>query len=329
MKEALPHTFQVEITAHLSAEPIVESQDIIGESPTWDSGNQRLLWTDNARGLVHEAKADHLGGWTETRQWQLGRRVGTVVPRLGGGFVVTRGMEVCVVSEDGNVRVLATIDADACSFHANDGKCDSQGRLWCGMLDADANIPGREVVPGRTALYRIDPDGTVEVALEGVTVSNGLDWSPDGAIFYYIDSYLRRVDEFDFDSAAGRISNRRTVIAFEPGDGVPDGMVVDAEGGLWVAIAGKGQVRRYHPSGQLMGIVSVGTPTPTSCTFGGPRGRDLFITSSRLRLPEAAFYRLTHGISIEPGGCERQPSAGALFMCQTEVPGLPAHPFAG
>jgi len=313
----------------ISATLALNTQDIIGEGPSWDASRERFLWTDNKQGIVHEARQLEKNGWSESRRWNLGRRVGAVVARKTGGFVVNCGMDVCIMDDADNVTVLASIDAGSHHFHPNDAKCDPQGRLWAGWLDGDVNISGHEVTPGRSALYRIDPDGTVEKVLEGVTVSNGMAWSPDGSTFYYIDSQVRRIDAFDFDAKRGRISNRRPIVTFAPGDGVPDGMTADSVGSLWVAVPGTGEVRCYAPGGALLKKIDVPTPTPTSCAFGGRDGGDLFITSARVRLPEAAFYQLTRGISVEAKDFSTDAGAGALYVCRPGATGTPTSMFAG
>lgn len=313
----------------LKATLAIDTGDIIGEAPTWDAAKRRLLWSDNKIGIVHEAKPDSTGTWHATRHWNLARRIGAAIPRAAGGFIVASGTEFLLMSEEGELTPFARLEADPGHFHLNDAKCDRQGRLWAGPLDSDINTPGRMIRPGRGALYRVDPDGTVSTILHGVTVSNGLDWSPDGTTFYFIDSYRRQIDAFDFDAAQGAIANRRALVSFAPGDGAPDGMTVDGEGGVWVAVAGAGEVRRYSPRGDLLTRVAIPVPTPTSCAFGGEDGATLFVTSARVILPATAFTQLTHGFSVEMDNAATGAGAGALFVCRPGVTGPPATPFAG
>lgn len=163
------------------------------------------------------------------------------------------------------------------------------------------------------ALYRLSPEGEVETMVTRVTVSNGLGWSPDGRILYYIDSPRGAVEAFDFDPAEGTIENRREVIAIEPGVGDPDGLTVDAEGHVWVCLWDGWSVRRYDPAdGRLVGVVEVPAARVTSCAFGGESLDTLFITSA---LPDAP----------DP----LQPNAGGVFAVRPGVRGLPAHSFAG
>jgi sugar lactone lactonase YvrE len=306
----------------------IDSGDIIGEAPMWDAVRERILWSDNKPGVIYEARADEDGRWHKLNEWKLGRRIGAGIRRSRGGFIVVSGTEFLLLDHEGKTMTVARLDADPSHFHLNDAKCDAQGRLWTGTLDSDVNIPGRAVTAGRGALYKLDPDGTLTTMIPGVTVSNGIDWSPDGAIFYFIDSYTRQVDAFDFDAGSGTITNRRPLVVFAQGDGAPDGMTVDREGGLWVALPGTGQVRRYAPDGQLLARVLVDTPTPTSCAFGGTAGDILFITSARVKLPAIAFTRLTHGFTVEVDGTPES-GAGGLYICRPGVTGRPANEFAG
>jgi sugar lactone lactonase YvrE len=316
-----------ELTA-LKATLAVDCQDIIGEGPAWDLPRERILWCDNSVGLIHEARSNGPNSWYETRHWALNRPIAAAVPRSAGGLVVASGVEFLTLSDTGDICSIARLDADPRSVKLNDAKCDSRGRLWAGTRDLDFGVPGRKITPGRAALYRLDPDGAVVKMLTAATLCNGLDWSPEGSIFYFIDTYSRTVDAFDFDIDQGGISHRRNVITLHSDEGLPDGMTVDRDGNLWVAIAGAGEIRCYTPEGSLLARVSVATPTVTSCAFGGNAGTDLFITTARVRLPAIALSGLTQGFSLEVGA-SREPGAGGLYVCQPGLSGLPAHEFSG
>lgn len=315
----------------LDASLAVDCADRIGESPAWDAAAGRLLWTDNSAGVVHEARRDEAGGWRETARHELNRPIAAVAPRVAGGLVVAAGTEILLMDDDGRLSPFARIDVDGADVRLNDAKCDPRGRLWAGTLDNDLTAGGRPIRPGRCALYRIDPDGTVAVALRGVTLSNGLDWSSDGRTLYYIDTVTRRVDAFDFDLDAGSLGARRTVVELARGEGLPDGLCVDDEDCLWVAVVGRSEIRRYTASGELLARVAVATPTATSCAFGGEDGRELFITTARARLPRALIESgFTHGFDVEGSAAGvREPGAGALFSLRAGVSGPAARPFAG
>jgi sugar lactone lactonase YvrE len=312
----------------LKATLAVDCQDIIGEGPAWDPARERILWCDNSVGLIHEARSNGSNSWHETRHWTLNRSIAAAIPRTAGGLVVASGVEILTLSDAGDVRSFAHLDADPQCVKLNDAKCDSRGRLWAGTRDTDFGVPGRKITPGRAALYRVDPDGAAVKMLSGTTLGNGLDWSPDGSVFYFIDTYSRTIDAFDFDIDQGSISHRRNVVTLYSDEGLPDGMTVDRDGNLWVAIAGTGEIRGYSPEGSLLAHVKVATPTVTSCAFGGIAGGDLFITTARVQLPATALSGLTQGFSLEVGGSS-EPSAGGLYVCQPGVTGLPAHGFAG
>jgi sugar lactone lactonase YvrE len=165
--------------------------------------------------------------------------------------------------------------------------------------------------PGAGALYRLDPDGSVSVVLENVTISNGLEWSPDGSRAYYNDTATYCTDVFDYDGEAG-LTGRRQFVDLSPEAKRPDGLTVDEEGGIWVALSNGGAVRRYTPDGVLDEMVEVPARKVTACTFGGPDLDQLFITTSRE--------------GLEPGA---DPLAGSLFRAAVGVRGLPVREFAG
>jgi sugar lactone lactonase YvrE len=330
------------VVTHMKASLAVDSHDENGEGPAWDAVGKRLLWSDNATGTVHEAKSDGAGAWRESKRWSLGRPIGAAIPRAKGGLIVVGGTEIFRVNEPGTViepgtvgeagavgepdpvnqpgatTTFARLGADPDLVTLNDAKCDLQGRLWAGTYTKDLSTP-------HGALYRIDPDGTVTTMLTGVTISNGLDWSPDGSIMYFIDSMTRTVDAFDFDSSHGTISNRRTVLSVELGG--PDGMAVDREGCLWVAVYGTSEVRRHAPDGALLARVEISTPAVTSCAFGGVDGGELFITSVA-RIPEPILPIIRFGAEVAERAAAAR-GAGGLFVCRPGVTGLPATPFAG
>ena len=174
------------------------------------------------------------------------------------------------------MRVLPEVFADT-SVRMNEGGCDPQGRFYCGTMAYDA-------APGAGTLFRLDPDESVHVVMNGVTVSNGLAWSPDGSTAYYVDTATQRIDAFAFDDATAAFKDRRTVVEIDPQLGGPDGLTVDAEGGLWVALWDGAAVHRYAPDGRLEAVIELPTPRVTACTFGGSGLDQLFITTSALGL---------------------------------------------
>ena len=203
---------------------------------------------------------------------------------------------------------MVPLEADLLDNRTNDGACDAYGRLWVGTMALDERSPG-------AALYRVDADLRVTRALAGTTISNGLGWSPDGARFYFIDSPTRRVDVFAYDPATGALGERRPLVSVEAGGAVPDGMAVDAEGCLWVALHGGWGLNRYSPRGELLDEVRLPVAKVTSCCFGGPELKDLYVTTRRESLSDADLVQ--------------QPLAGALLRLDPGVAGLPTYAFAG
>ena len=289
----------------MEVELVVDAHAVLGEGPIWNPVTEHLVWVDIMRSEVHEF--DPITNIDSVIQ--IGRHVGTVVPRQCGGLVCAVDDGFVAVDDDGRVTRLAHVEADIPTNRMNDGKCDSSGRLWAGTMPYDT------VSPGVGALYRLDPDLSVHTMLRGITVSNGISWSLDDTLMYYIDSPTRHVDVFDFDAALGTISNRRVLIDMTGEIGVPDGMTVDAEGYLWVAIAGGGQVRRYAPDGRRDRVIKFPASLTSACAFGGPHLTDLYVTSISL--------------SLSSHDLEKQPHAGGLFRTRPGPRGLPSKAFSG
>jgi sugar lactone lactonase YvrE len=264
------------------------------EGPVWGEAWGGLRWVDMLAGDVLSLGADGA----------IGRRhVGTIAaalrPRAGGGAVIAVERGFLLEAADGTLTALGELWDDP-GVRFNDGGCDPAGRFYCGSMAYDHR-------PGGGTVYRLDPDGTVEVVMERVTISNGLDWSPDGTLAYYADTATGEVSALEPDLTA-----RRTFARIAQDDGAPDGLVVDADGGVWVALYGGAAVHRYTPSGALDAVVELPVTNATACTFGGAELRTLFITTSRENVPEG-----------------EQPEAGAVFACEPGVAGMPARTFAG
>ncbi len=283
----------------MKAEQITEPDAEHGEGPVWSPSWGGLRWVDTFDGDLYTLDA----AGTVTRR-RLAASLGALRPRAGGGMVVALERRFALTSpDDGETRPLDELWAKP-GIQFNDGGCDPQGRFYCGSMAVDNT-------PGAGSLYRLDPDGTVRIVLREITVSNGIGWSPDGGTAYYIDTPTMRVDAFDHDPDRG-LSGRRPLVSFDPADGVPDGLAVDADGHLWVAMHRGGTIHRYRPDGMFDGLVEVPVRNVTACTFGGPRLDELFITTSRRGMGDAA-----------------EEAAGAVFRAGVAVTGLPAATFAG
>ena len=268
----------------------------LGEGPVWDAGDQALYWVDVPEGRVHRMAADG-----SLSSWDTGQPVGAVVPRASGGLVVAvRDGFMALGPASGKLTTLAEVEQDRPENRMNYGACDRAGRFYAGTMADDER-------PEAGALYRLDPDLSVTRLLAGVGISNGIGWSPDDRLMYYIDSHAHRVDVFDYDPATGAIDGRRPFAAVGQGGVVPDGLTVDADGGVWVAVWGGYAVLRHDPGGQVLEALDLPAARVSSCVFGGPDLDRLYITTA-----------------AGPGE-----SAGALFVCEPGVTGQPSHPFRG
>ncbi len=286
----------------MKPEVLVADGDELGEGPHWDAATGELVRVDITRGRVH--RFDPVSGRASSTE--LGDLVGFAIPRASGGLVVGLRRAVMVLDPDGARHTLATLEPDLPDNRLNDAKCDPMGRLWAGTMAMAETRPDG-------ALYRIDGDGRVEQVVSGLTISNGVDWSPDATLMYLNDSPTRRVDVFDHDPSTGALTGRRPFARIE--EGFPDGLTVDADGGVWVALFGGGQVRRYFPDGGLDVVIPLPVTNVTSLAFGGPDYADLFVTTARHHLDAARL--------------SAEPLAGAVLVLRPGVLGRPAGRFAG
>jgi len=269
-----------------------------GEGPVWSERWGGLRWVDMLAGDVLSLAAD---GGIDRRH--VGSVAAAIRPRRQGGSVIGVERGFALEDADETLTHLGDLWADD-QVRMNEGGCDPDGRFYCGSMAYDQR-------PGGGALYRLDPDGSVSTLLENVTISNGLEWSPDGSRAYYNDTSTYRTDVFDYDGDSG-LTGRRPFVDLSAEANLPDGLTVDEEGGVWVALYEGGAVRRYTPDGVLDEVIEVPAKKVTACTFGGPNLDELFITTSRE--------------GLEPG---EDPLAGSLFRAEVGVAGLPIREFAG
>ncbi len=282
----------------------------LGERPVWDRDLGCMIWVDIPTGRLHRHRP---GGDDEVDEVvvDLEVTIGAAAPRRDGGYVLAAGDGFRLVGNDGREiadPVRPTGIAPGVRF--NDGACDPAGRFWAGTVASDRRA-------GAGALYRLDPDGTVSVMLEGVTESNGLGWSTDGTVCYFIDSgeVPARIRAFAFDPGTGTLGPAHDLAVVDPDDGVPDGLVVDESGCVWVALWGGATVRRYAPSGELMTRLSFPVSQPSCPGFGGADLGDLYVTSAWEGMDEAARAA--------------EPSAGHVFVSRPGVRGAAVARFTG
>lgn len=275
----------------------VRAEAALGEGPTWDTARERLLWVDVLGSRVH---GWHPGSGRRTVR-TTEQHVGAAKPTADGGLVLNLRDGVAVQRPGGPLRWLHRDPVSG--RRGNDAGVAPDGSLWAGTMRYDARDGGGN-------LTRTAPDGTTRTVLTGVSVSNGIGWSPDGSLMYYVDTPTGRIDVFDVRGQ--EVAGRRPVAAVESGAGCPDGIAVDADGCVWVALWDGGAVRRYTPDGRLDRTVRVPADRVTACTFGGPGLRDLYLTTAR--------------IGTDPA---RQPLAGSVLVLPDAGQGLPQLPFAG
>ena len=280
-------------------------QTVLGEGARWDARRDELLRVDILAGRVYRDRVAEDGSLVPVRTYSVPGTVGAIAPIEGDdGWLLAAGRGFVHLRPDGSRRSIA--EAAPGGTRMNDAACDPQGRCWAGTLADDHR-------PGGGALYRLERDGRLELVLGGLTISNGLGWSPDGATMYLADSGPRVIHAFDFDGEAGTISGGRELLTVPEEVGAPDGLTVDAAGDLWVAVYGGGCVRRYAPTGELRQVLDVPAEQSTCCAFGGPGMSRLYVTTA------------TEGWSDEQRRTE--PAAGLVYRLDTDAVGRPALPF--
>lgn len=286
----------------MNLEVALSATDELGEGPWWSVADQCLWRVDIPAGLLHRWRpADG-----ESIIHQLPCEIGFAVPTHERMVVVGLRQGVSVFDPvSGSVDVLAHPAPDRPEIRFNDGKTDRAGRLWGGTLTDDEREP-------TAALYRLSEQGVLTTVIDGIVVSNGLGWSPDGLTMYYTDSGPRTIWAFDFDPVTGTPSDRR-VFATDV-DHYPDGLTVDAEGGVWSAKWAGGRVVRYDADGSVSAVITAPVSKPTSCMFGGPDLDILYVTSARVGLDAAELAESPAGsvLAIEPGvsGIPEEPWRG-------------------
>ncbi|TDE57020.1 SMP-30/gluconolactonase/LRE family protein [Nonomuraea mesophila] len=284
------------IAASTVTDPIAEH----GEGPVWSSRWGGLRWVDMLAGDVLALDA---GGGVRRRH--VGSLAAVVRPRVSGGYVVAAERELLLSGSDDLDAPLSSLGeawSDP-SVRMNEGGCDPGGRFYIGSMAYDA-------APGRGSFYVAGPGAELSVVLPEVTISNGFDFSPDGSLAYYADTATGRVDVFDYTPDGG-LSGRRPFAVVDPDQGAPDGLTVDAEGGVWVALWQGGAVHRYDAGGRLDAVITLPVRKVTAVAFGGDGLDRLFITTSALDVDRA-----------------EQPAAGALFAADPGVRGRPVLPAA-
>ncbi|MFI0444017.1 SMP-30/gluconolactonase/LRE family protein [Actinomadura sp. 6N118] len=268
------------------------AQAQLGEGPTWDPATRRLLWVDVLASKIHT----YHPGTGSDEVFSADQHVGAAKPRANGGLVANLRDGVGLYDPDGTFHWLAHHPEEGC--RANDAAVAPDGALWAGTMRYDE-------APGGGKLRRVTADGTVTTIRSDVTVSNGIAWSPDHSLMYYVDTPTRRIDVLDSDVPDPVFR------PFVHVPGLPDGLTVDADGCVWVALWSGGRVLRYTPAGTLDRTVEIPARQTTACAFGGPDLRDLYVTTATTAAPPDDSH------------------AGSLFVVPNAGQGLPSTTFPG
>jgi sugar lactone lactonase YvrE len=284
---------------------VVDCKNVLGEGPVWCPRDQVLWWIDISNPTLW--RLTPRSGAVE--RWPLPKPPGSFALRRDGGFLIAFRTGLATLdAPGGEVRWLEVPELNLGDERFNDGKTDRAGRFWTGTLDRRLGAPIGQ-------LYRVERGFRVAAMDRGVTIANGIGWSPDDRTLYFTDTPARRIYRYDFDRAAGRIANRQVFVEVDPGDGGPDGLTVDAAAYVWSAQFDRWCLNRYAPDGRLDRSVRLPVQRPTSCVFGGPELATLYVTS-------ASF-------DLAPDAAAAQPHAGGVFALDVGERGLPEPRFDG
>lgn len=283
---------------------VLDVKASLGECPQWSVAEQALYWVDiNAPSLNRfDPAAGH------NHAMPMPESIGCFAFRAGGFVVALRG-GIWLARADGRLeRKVADAPYDPAHHRFNDGRCDRQGRFLVGAMNENRDAAD-------AALYRLDRDFALTEVVGGMTISNGLAWSPDGRTMYHADTPTRSVEAWDYDVATGVPRNRRFLARFSGETDRPDGATVDRDGCYWVALYRGGRVLRLSPAGDVLASIPVPALCPTMCAFGGPDLTTLYVTTARQKRPDDELARL--------------PQSGGIFALTVETPGLPEPAFLG
>jgi sugar lactone lactonase YvrE len=284
---------------------VVNHTCLLGEGPVWDAKTKTICWVDILNGEIHQFSTLT----NQLRTIPVNDMVGAVALCTNGDLIAALKSGLAIINRtNGEIKMLHHPEVHLPDNRFNDGKCDPAGRFWIGTMEISEE-------PDCGSLYMIEKDLSYTKKIEGVSVSNGMAWSPDHSTFYYIDSPTRKVVAYNYDITTGAITNKRIAVNIPQTEGFPDGMTIDTEGMLWIGHWDGWQVARWDPfTGEKLLSISLPAARITSCTFGGDDLQDLYITSARVGLTEQQLAE--------------QPVAGSLFVINScGFRGMPAFEF--
>jgi sugar lactone lactonase YvrE len=286
-----------------SPQNVLSARARLGEGPIWDATENLLYWVDIFNHRVHQFNP--VTGKDEF--FDVGDVVGAIAKAGDNRLIMALRHQLAFLNiQTSEVTPIIEIEADLPNNRFNDGKCDSQGRFWFGSMSSEK---------AQARLYRYDPDGSLHTMETGLTISNGLGWSPDQKTFYLTDSPQQIIYAYDFDLNTGNISNRRIVVDLTHESFSPDGLTIDSEGCIWSAMWNGGCVIRFSPTGEEISRVQMPVPLVTSCNFGGEDLQTLYITTAAVGLQQEEIDKVY--------------DSGDLFAITTKVKGLPTYDFPG
>ncbi len=277
--------------SQINLEVVTKHCCLLGESPVWDDNQKRILWVDILTGEIHYYYPDR----TEHKSFKLDQMVGAIAIRESGGLVAALKSEFVIINlNKEKIELISKVETFLSDNRFNDGKCDPAGRFWAGTM----SISNKRYAG---SLYSLEKDFSVNTKIIGVSCSNGMAWSPDYKTLYYIDTPTQNVVAYNYDIRSGSITDSRIVVSIPREEGYPDGMTIDTEGMLWVALWGGWKVIRYNPgNGKPLHQINLPVSQVTSCIFGGDKMEDLYITTAKTGLLKNDLIA--------------QPLAGSLFI---------------
>jgi sugar lactone lactonase YvrE len=287
-------------------ELILNAKATLGEGSFWNYRDKTLWWVDIEGKKLHIFNPES----KENRSIDVGKRIGTVVPAENGGAIVAlqNGIHHLDLEQESLSLIINPLE-EITNIRFNDGKCDPEGRFWVGTMELDEK-------ENASSLYKLNLNGTFDEMIEDVTISNGIIWSLDKNTMYYIDTPTLQVMAYDYEPGSGAISNGKVIIQIPEDMGSPDGMTIDAEGKLWIALFGGYGVGRWDPvSGKLLQKIKVPAPNVTSCAFGGENLDILYITTGREGLDDDKLNEF--------------PGSGGLFSIRPGYKGVPLNFYKG
>lgn len=294
------------MNSDLNLETVTNHKCVLGEGPVWDAGAQTILWIDITEKLIHQYNTIK----QELTSFNVAEMIGCIAPREKGGLVAAlkNGFAFIDLKENKVQHIINPEHIPSNRF--NDGKCDAAGRFWAGTMALSEE-------QNKGNLYVMETDLSVKKELENVNISNGIAWSSDNRIMYYINTPTNYVFAFDYNINDGTISNQRVALDLTHENGYADGMTIDAEGMLWIAFFSGWRVARYDPvTGKCLTQIELPVANVSCCTFGGSQLTDLYITTSSKDMREEDLLK--------------QPLAGSLFVVKDcGYKGLPAQKFKG